>query len=256
MLFIIALLVAGQAYLLSAGHFPTPPYDKLPHNSTSFQLLKEADQEDVILKHAWEPYSRKEPVSATPLNQPLYLPTSKATVKNRIMKAALTEHLGTFTPEKPFESGLPTQATLIYTRSLAMEVMVFSSLEMLWLTLLTSKIRTEVVERFAFAAKAAYNAGFHGVQLHGAHGYLLAQFLSPTTNLRTDQYGGSPENRLRVVIETYNAIRKEVPADDAAVMAEMIDQAGFDFIELSGGPTSSFSSITLKSRPRKEKLLP
>lgn len=49
--------------------------------------------------------------------------------------------------------------------------------------------------------------GFDGIQLHAAHGYLLAQFLSPTTNKRGDKYGGSPMNRVRLILEIYEAIR-------------------------------------------------
>lgn len=58
--------------------------------------------------------------------------------------------------------------------------------------------------------------GFDGVELHGAHGYLLSQFLSSTTNKRTDQYGGSAGNRLRVVLETYEAIRFVVRAAECS----------------------------------------
>lgn len=69
------------------------------------------------------------------------------------------------------------------------------------------QIKTEVIDRFVFASKQAQAAGFDGVELHGAHGYLLAQFLSTRTNKRTDQYGGSVENRVRVIEEVYRAIR-------------------------------------------------
>ncbi|KAA1114385.1 hypothetical protein PGT21_006795 [Puccinia graminis f. sp. tritici] len=68
----------------------------------------------------------------------------------------------------------------------------------------------DVVERFAYGAEVLYNAGADGVQLHGAHGYLLSQFLSPRVNKRTDQYGGSFENRSRIVFEIIEAIKKRV----------------------------------------------
>ncbi|EYB82770.1 hypothetical protein Y032_0351g3233 [Ancylostoma ceylanicum] len=74
------------------------------------------------------------------------------------------------------------------------------------------QIKPEVIDRFVYAAKLAYETGFDGVQLHAAHGYLLSQFLSPTTNKRTDKYGGSLRNRARIIVEIYEAIRKEIPA--------------------------------------------
>jgi 2,4-dienoyl-CoA reductase-like NADH-dependent reductase (Old Yellow Enzyme family) len=69
------------------------------------------------------------------------------------------------------------------------------------------QIKTEVIDRFVYAALQCYEAGFDGIELHAAHGYLLTQFLSPTTNVRTDEYGGSAENRSRIVEEIYRAIR-------------------------------------------------
>ncbi|CAI2354583.1 unnamed protein product [Caenorhabditis sp. 36 PRJEB53466] len=123
--------------------------------------------------------------------------------------------------------------------------------------LTVEQIKTEVIDRFVYAAKFAYETGFDGVQLHAAHGYLLSQFTSPTTNKRTDQYGGSVENRQRIVHEIYEAVRKEIPAstgflvglktnsvefqtegttvDQAIQMCETYEKAGFDFVELSGG---------------------
>uniref|UniRef100_A0AC35TYX6 Oxidored_FMN domain-containing protein n=1 Tax=Rhabditophanes sp. KR3021 TaxID=114890 RepID=A0AC35TYX6_9BILA len=119
------------------------------------------------------------------------------------------------------------------------------------------QIKTEIIDKFAYAAEYCYKAGFDGVQAHGAHGYLLAQFLSPTTNKRTDKYGGSLENRTRIYVDVYNAIRERVPAEtgfivgvklnsvefqnegletsDAVEAAKIIDKAGYDFIEISGG---------------------
>lgn len=70
-----------------------------------------------------------------------------------------------------------------------------------------------IVKRFAEGARRAREAGFDAVMIHGAHGYLLTEFLSPYTNKRTDEYGGSLENRLRISLEVIDAIRKEVGPD-------------------------------------------
>ena len=67
----------------------------------------------------------------------------------------------------------------------------------------------EIIEAFGNAAKRAREAGFDAVQIHGAHAFLLAQFLSPYTNRRDDEWGGSLENRLRFHTEIYRAIRQE-----------------------------------------------
>jgi len=71
----------------------------------------------------------------------------------------------------------------------------------------------ELVERYVQAAARARKAGFDGVEIHGAHGHLLAQFLSPNTNQRKDQYGGSLENRARFLLEVIRACRAEVGPD-------------------------------------------
>lgn len=116
----------------------------------------------------------------------------------------------------------------------------------------------DIIERFAHAAEFLYKAGFDGIQLHGAHGYLLAQFLSQTTNLRTDEYGGSLPNRARLILEIATRIRTRVPASTGFILAIKLNsvefqrggitpeecrdlcamlqnQAQFDFVELSGG---------------------
>ncbi|CAO1631207.1 unnamed protein product [Parajaminaea phylloscopi] len=114
----------------------------------------------------------------------------------------------------------------------------------------------EVVDDFANAALFAHRTGASGVQLHGAHGYLVASFLSPSTNQRTDEYGGSLENRARIVFEMLDAIREKVPdpkfllgiklnsvefqqggftAEECRDLCSMLEQRGVDFIELSGG---------------------
>lgn len=112
-----------------------------------------------------------------------------------------------------------------------------------------------IVEQFAEAALRARAAGFDAVELHGAHGYLISQFLSPNINLRGDEYGGSLDNRARFCLEVYQAVRRALgprypvfiklnsedgleggftPAE-AVEVAKMLDQAGIDAIEVSGG---------------------
>lgn len=112
-----------------------------------------------------------------------------------------------------------------------------------------------LIERFAKAAAVVEKAGFAGVQIHGAHGYLVSQFLSPLHNQRQDRWGGSLENRARFVLEIYRAIRQRVSpgfpvsiklnsadfqhggftAEESMAVAEMLDTAGMDLIEISGG---------------------
>jgi NADPH2 dehydrogenase len=74
------------------------------------------------------------------------------------------------------------------------------------------------VEQMRAAAKRAVAAGFDGVEIHGAHGYLINQFLSPVTNRRTDEYGGSPENRVRVLKQVAAAVREVMPPEKALVV--------------------------------------
>ncbi len=124
----------------------------------------------------------------------------------------------------------------------------------------------EVIDAFIAAAQRAHHAGFHGVQLHVAHGYLLSQFLSPYTNQRTDSYGGNQENRTRIVVEIITGLKKALPDDfiisakvngedcldnglslDMAVeSAKLMKQAGLDFIEVSGGMGESKAGAVRK----------
>ena len=71
----------------------------------------------------------------------------------------------------------------------------------------------DIIARFGRAAGVVKQAGFHGVQIHGAHGYLVSQFLSPKHNVRTDGWGGSAENRRRFVLAVYQAMRDAVGPD-------------------------------------------
>jgi 2,4-dienoyl-CoA reductase-like NADH-dependent reductase (Old Yellow Enzyme family) len=78
---------------------------------------------------------------------------------------------------------------------------------------MTEEEIAKTIEQFAFAAQKTKDAGFTGVQLHAAHGYLLSQFLSPLTNRRTDRWGGSLENRSRLLLNTMQSIRATVGQD-------------------------------------------
>jgi 2,4-dienoyl-CoA reductase-like NADH-dependent reductase (Old Yellow Enzyme family) len=120
----------------------------------------------------------------------------------------------------------------------------------------------EIVTAFALAARRSLQAGFQVIELHAAHGYLLHQFLSPVANQRTDQYGGSPENRQRLVLEVVDAIRQEWPPElpllvrlsatdwleetaqeswqlaDSIQLAKNLGQHGVDLIDVSSGGLS------------------
>ena len=86
-----------------------------------------------------------------------------------------------------------------------------------------------VVEDFRRAARHAMDAGFDGVEIHGANGYLVDQFLRTTSNIRTDEYGGSRENRLRFLKEVVDAVADEVGADRTAIrLAPFLTARGMD----------------------------
>ncbi len=87
-------------------------------------------------------------------------------------------------------------------------------------TALTTDGIADVVEAFAAATRRAVRAGFDTVEVHAAHGYLLHQFLSPLSNHREDEYGGSFENRVRIVLETVDAVRAALP-DDAPLLVRI-----------------------------------
>jgi 2,4-dienoyl-CoA reductase-like NADH-dependent reductase (Old Yellow Enzyme family) len=120
---------------------------------------------------------------------------------------------------------------------------------------MTGEDIARVVSDFGYAALRAREAGFDGIQLHGAHGYLLSQFLSSFYNKRKDNYGGSIENRARIVLEILKKVKSEVGSDypvtikinaedfvdggltvdEMVEAAVLLESAGIDAIELSGG---------------------
>lgn len=113
----------------------------------------------------------------------------------------------------------------------------------------------DLVEAFASAARRAHRIGFQAIELHGAHGYLLHQFLSPLSNQRDDEYGGTLENRMRLLLQVYDAVRAELPddfpigvrvsatdwvdggwdLDDTISLARQLKQRGCDWLDVSSG---------------------
>ena len=113
----------------------------------------------------------------------------------------------------------------------------------------------ELIIQFGNAAKIAQKAGFTGVQIHGAHGYLISQFLSPYHNRRSDEWDGSLENRMKFLMEVYHEIRKQTGEDfpigiklnsadfqrggfteeESLEVIRSLAEAGIDLIEISGG---------------------
>ncbi|MCY1283892.1 NADH oxidase [compost metagenome] len=120
---------------------------------------------------------------------------------------------------------------------------------------MTQEVIAEVIRRFARTAQLGEQAGFTGVEIHAAHGYLLSQFLSPLSNKRTDEWGGALENRARLLLEVVKAVRAVVSpgfavavklnsadfqrggfsADDARQVVGLLNGLGVDLVELSGG---------------------
>jgi 2,4-dienoyl-CoA reductase-like NADH-dependent reductase (Old Yellow Enzyme family) len=130
----------------------------------------------------------------------------------------------------------------------------------------------DIIKRFGRTSAIAKKAGFSGVQIHGAHGYLVSQFLSGHHNQRTDQWGGSPENRRRFVLEVYKEIRAQVgpdfpvgiklnsadfqkggfTEDESLAVIQALSAAGIDLIEISGGTYEAPVMAGVNNGPVKE----
>ncbi len=133
-------------------------------------------------------------------------------------------------------------------------------------TELTKQEIAEVVQSFQQATQRAVKAGFQVIELHGAHGYLIHEFLSPLSNSRTDEYGGSLENRIRLLIEIVDAIRTVLPTglplfvrlsssdwteggltiEDTVAISRVLQQHGVDLIDASSGGNVATAKIPLK----------
>ncbi len=128
-----------------------------------------------------------------------------------------------------------------------------------------------LIQQFATTATISEKAGFSGVQIHAAHGYLISQFLSPHHNRRQDKWGGSLENRMRFLVEIYHAIRAVVQPDflvglklnsadfqkggfdetDSLQVVQKMAELGIDFIEISGGNYENPEMLSVKDSTRK-----
>ncbi len=124
-----------------------------------------------------------------------------------------------------------------------------------------------IVAAFGAAAARAVKAGFRVIEIHGAHGYLVNSFLSPISNLRTDEYGGSFDNRMRFLLEVIDAIRKEMPGeyplflrisatdwidggwtvDDSVRLAAIVKDRGVDLIDCSTG--GNVANVKIPAKP-------
>ena len=122
-------------------------------------------------------------------------------------------------------------------------------------TPLTEEAILDIIKRFGNSARIMKEAGFTGCQIHGAHGYLVSQFLSPISNKRTDKWGGPLKNRARFVLEVYREIRKQVGSgypvgikinsadfqkggfteSESMEVVQFLSREGMDLIEISGG---------------------
>jgi len=130
----------------------------------------------------------------------------------------------------------------------------------------------DIIARFGRTAAIAQKAGFSGVQIHGAHGYLVSQFLSGHHNQRTDQWGGNAENRRRFVLEVFKAIRAQTGPDfpvgiklnsadfqkggfteeESLDVIRALSEAGIDMIEISGGTYEAPAMAGVKEVPVKD----
>jgi len=139
---------------------------------------------------------------------------------------------------------------------------------------LSSEEIHDIVEAFGEAAGRAMAAGFDGVQIHGAHGYLISQFLSRLNNKRTDEWGGNLENRMRLLLEVYDAIRATVgdsipimlkincddfspngfTIKDSIKVAEAICKRGLQAIEVSGGGVGRQEDLRVRARSLDQEL--
>ena len=156
--------------------------------------------------------------------------------------------------QAPWLGGGPISESDGGWRPVAPSAIAFKEGQLIPAELTTAEIGT-IVQQFQDAARRAHEAGFEIIELHGAHGYLINEFLSPISNKRTDQYGGSFENRIRFLLEILDSVKKVWPADlpiflrisatdwaeggwteeDSIALAKVVITRGIDLIDCSTG---------------------
>lgn len=167
--------------------------------------------------------------------------------------------------DRPWKGGAPVGPEAHGWRPVAPSAVPFAEGHPVPHELTAEEIR-EVVGQFAAAAERALAAGYEVVEVHGAHGYLIGEFLSPYSNKRTDAYGGSFENRTRFALEVVDAIREvwpeELPlffrisatdwleqdgwtADDTVRLAGVLQEHGVDLLDVSTGGLAPGATIPL-----------
>ena len=167
---------------------------------------------------------------------------------------------------RPWEGGTPIRESEGGWQTVAPSAIPFRETDPAPHALSIAEIKL-LVENFRVAAQRALKAGFDLVEIHGAHGYLIHEFLSPLSNQRTDEYGGALANRLRFALEVTEAVRSVWPAhlplfyrtsatdwveggwtpDDSVELARHLKNAGVDLIDCSSGGTSPHAKIPLAS---------
>ncbi|QXE38194.1 NADH:flavin oxidoreductase/NADH oxidase [Streptomyces sp. GMY02] len=186
--------------------------------------------------------------------------------------------------DRPWKGGAPVGAEANGWQPLAPSPVPFADGHPVPAELTVAQIE-EIVGQWAAAARRAREAGFQVVEVHGAHGYLIGEFLSPHSNRRTDAYGGSFENRARFALEVVDAVRAEWPdelpvffrisatdwldeggwtADDTVRLADELMAHGVDLLDVSSGgnaagvriPLGPGYQVPFAARVRKETRLP
>ncbi|MBN1253892.1 MAG: NADH:flavin oxidoreductase [Deltaproteobacteria bacterium] len=205
---------------------------------------------------------------ATPLQLGIY--DDKLILGLRAMVDAVHERDGTIVAQLA-HSGMLAIPKLINSAPLAPSAI--EGLVDVPLQEMTIEDINETIHAFGRAGERACSAGFDGVQLHAAHSYLLSQFLSPAFNHRTDSYGGSIENRARMLVKVVQGIRKRVGQDypllikmncqdfleggleleDAIQAGALLQAAGVDAIEVSGGTFASGNLMPSRKNIIKER---
>ncbi|WP_406350554.1 NADH:flavin oxidoreductase/NADH oxidase [Streptomyces sp. NBC_00658] len=165
--------------------------------------------------------------------------------------------------ERPWKGGAPVGPDAYGWQPLGPSPLPFAAGHPVPTELTVAEIR-EIVEQFTDAARRALDAGFEIAEIHGAHGYLINEFLSPHSNHRTDAYGGSYENRTRLALEVVDAVREVWPedkplffrisatdwleedgwtADDTVRFAAQLKEHGVDLLDVSTGGNASGARI-------------